>query len=115
VAHRLSTIADADLIVVLRDGCVAEAGTHNALLDIEGGLYAELWSKQAARGGGGGGGTGGGGNGAGSEASGSVRGVGSVASLTELEARAAAGAAAATAAGGGGGGRAAGAAQQPRQ
>ena len=54
VAHRLSTISDADLIVVLKEGVVAEAGRHGELLEA-GGLYAELWSKQAHQGGGGGG------------------------------------------------------------
>lgn len=48
VAHRLSTISNADLIVVLREGLVAEMGSHNELL-AAGGLYAELWSKQAHR------------------------------------------------------------------
>eukprot|EP00878_Enallax_costatus_P013753 GHUV01014384.1.p1 GENE.GHUV01014384.1~~GHUV01014384.1.p1 ORF type:complete len:619 (+),score=130.70 GHUV01014384.1:1438-3294(+) len=48
VAHRLSTISDADLIVVLKEGLVAEMGSHNELL-AAGGLYAELWSKQAHR------------------------------------------------------------------
>jgi ABC-type multidrug transport system ATPase subunit len=46
VAHRLSTIADANLIVVLKEGLVAEMGSHTELL-AAGGLYAELWSKQA--------------------------------------------------------------------
>jgi ABC-type transport system involved in Fe-S cluster assembly fused permease/ATPase subunit len=40
VAHRLSTIAEADLIVVFKDGLVAERGTHNELL-AQNGLYAE--------------------------------------------------------------------------
>lgn len=46
MAHRLSTIADANLIVVLKEGLVAEMGSHNELLAADG-LYAELWSKQA--------------------------------------------------------------------
>ena len=40
VAHRLSTIAEADLIVVFKEGLVAERGTHNQLL-AQGRLYAE--------------------------------------------------------------------------
>lgn len=50
MAHRLSTIADAHLIVVLKEGVVAETGSHSELL-AAGGLYAELWSKQAHQGG----------------------------------------------------------------
>ncbi|KAI9894214.1 MAG: Iron-sulfur clusters transporter atm1, mitochondrial [Vezdaea aestivalis] len=45
VAHRLRTIYDCDKIIVLRDGHVAESGTHNRLID-SGGLYSELWSAQ---------------------------------------------------------------------
>jgi ATP-binding cassette, subfamily B, multidrug efflux pump len=41
IAHRLSTVRRADRILVLRDGTVAEQGTHDALL-ARGGLYAEL-------------------------------------------------------------------------
>lgn len=47
IAHRLSTIADADNILVLDHGRLAENGTHAALL-AKGGLYAEMWSRQAA-------------------------------------------------------------------
>jgi ATP-binding cassette, subfamily B (MDR/TAP), member 7 len=43
VAHRLRTIYDSDLIIVLRNGQVAESGTHDQLVD-RGGLYSELWS-----------------------------------------------------------------------
>jgi subfamily B ATP-binding cassette protein MsbA len=46
VAHRLSTVRDADLVVVLADGAAVELGTHAALL-AEDGLYARLVRTQA--------------------------------------------------------------------
>ncbi len=46
VAHRLSTIAGADQILVLKDGAIVERGTHGDLVAM-GGEYAELWARQA--------------------------------------------------------------------
>ncbi|HKG21523.1 MAG TPA: ABC transporter ATP-binding protein [Blastocatellia bacterium] len=45
VSHRVSTVKDADLIIVLEDGRIAERGTHDELIT-RGGLYAELYEKQ---------------------------------------------------------------------
>jgi ABC-type transport system involved in Fe-S cluster assembly fused permease/ATPase subunit len=45
IAHRLSTVVDADEIIVLDKGQVAERGTHGELL-AKGGLYAALWNRQ---------------------------------------------------------------------
>ncbi|MEX0408382.1 ABC transporter ATP-binding protein/permease [Aquibium sp. LZ166] len=45
IAHRLSTVISADEIIVLKDGRIAERGTHRALLD-SGGLYAQMWDRQ---------------------------------------------------------------------
>ncbi len=45
IAHRLSTVVKADEIIVLRDGEIAERGTHQGLL-AENGLYAAMWSRQ---------------------------------------------------------------------
>ncbi|MCJ1246565.1 Iron-sulfur clusters transporter atm1, mitochondrial [Trapelia coarctata] len=45
VAHRLRTIYDADMIIVLKDGQVAESGTHSELIS-KNGLYADLWNAQ---------------------------------------------------------------------
>ena len=46
VAHRLSTVRSADLVVVLSDGCCVECGTHAELLELDG-LYARLVRTQA--------------------------------------------------------------------
>lgn len=45
IAHRLSTAREADLVVVMRDGIIAESGPHQQLLD-EDGEYAALWNRQ---------------------------------------------------------------------
>ena len=47
IAHRLSTVVNADQIAVLDEGRVVERGTHDELLE-RGGLYADLWARQAA-------------------------------------------------------------------
>jgi ATP-binding cassette subfamily B protein len=46
IAHRLSTVVDADEIIVLQDGRIAERGSHAALI-AEDGLYAEMWRRQS--------------------------------------------------------------------
>lgn len=45
IAHRLTTIQDANLICVLKDGSIAEMGTHENLLEKHG-LYYELYKLQ---------------------------------------------------------------------
>jgi len=47
IAHRLSTVRDADLIVVMDEGRVVETGDHASLI-AKGGLYAQLVSRQMA-------------------------------------------------------------------
>jgi ATP-binding cassette subfamily B protein len=46
IAHRLSTVHRADVIVVLRDGKIEEQGTHQELLGYENGLYREIYELQ---------------------------------------------------------------------
>ncbi len=45
IAHRLSTVVGADRILVLKDGQIAETGTHDALLKL-GGYYSSLVQNQ---------------------------------------------------------------------
>lgn len=45
IAHRLGTIRNADNILVLKDGVVAEEGTHDELLELNG-VYADMWNMQ---------------------------------------------------------------------
>jgi ATP-binding cassette subfamily B protein len=46
IAHRLSTVVDADEIIVLVDGRIAERGSHRELL-ARGGVFARMWDLQA--------------------------------------------------------------------
>ncbi len=48
ISHRLSTTKDADRIVLLENGSIAESGTHETLLS-KGGTYAEMWNVQAEK------------------------------------------------------------------
>ncbi len=48
VAHRLSTIREADIILVMRNGKIIEKGTHNELLEKQG-FYCELYNSQFAQ------------------------------------------------------------------
>ena len=45
VAHRLSTVADADMILVIKEGCIVEQGPPHLLLEAKG-KYFDLWTKQ---------------------------------------------------------------------
>ena len=47
VAHRLSTVKEADLILVMKDGSIVEQGTHDELL-MKKGFYSELYNSQFA-------------------------------------------------------------------
>lgn len=46
IAHRLRTVVEADLIIVMKSGMVVEQGTHQELLE-KGGLYYDMWLEQA--------------------------------------------------------------------
>lgn len=45
IAHRLTTVKDADIIFVLRDGAIAEFGKHEVLLE-RNGIYSQMWQQQ---------------------------------------------------------------------
>ncbi|MEC9075690.1 MAG: ATP-binding cassette domain-containing protein, partial [Candidatus Thermoplasmatota archaeon] len=45
IAHRLSTVRNADIIAVLDKGRISEIGTHESLLEKDG-IYSKLWSVQ---------------------------------------------------------------------
>jgi len=49
IAHRLSTVIDADEIVVIDKGRIVERGTHESLLAIPGGRYFDMWARQQAK------------------------------------------------------------------
>ncbi|XP_028923116.1 ATP-binding cassette sub-family B member 7, mitochondrial [Ornithorhynchus anatinus] len=49
IAHRLSTVIDADEIIVLDQGRIAERGTHSVLLAKPGSIYSEMWHAQSSR------------------------------------------------------------------
>lgn len=46
IAHRLSTVMDADEILVLDSGKLVERGTHSDLLAVPNSLYSKLWEAQ---------------------------------------------------------------------
>ena len=47
IAHRLSTVANADCIYVIKDGLIAESGRRDELLE-KNGVFAEMWKEYAA-------------------------------------------------------------------
>ena len=47
IEHRLSTIMDADMILVMKDGNIVEKGNHKELIE-KNGAYAELYNSQFA-------------------------------------------------------------------
>ena len=48
IAHRLSTIREADTIAVLKDGVIAENGTFQELVKLDGGVFRKLMEQQIA-------------------------------------------------------------------
>jgi len=47
IAHRLSTVKECDIIIVLKHGVIVEQGSHEELLRKEDGHYRKLWEKQS--------------------------------------------------------------------
>ncbi len=47
ISHRITTISQADLILVMEDGSIVQSGTHEELLAQEG-MYKRIWSIQSA-------------------------------------------------------------------
>lgn len=48
ISHRVSTLKNSDRIIVLKDGTIAEEGTHDSLIRNEG-IYADIYMKQLAK------------------------------------------------------------------
>ena len=49
IAHRLTTVRNADRIAVIKDGKLVEIGNHDELINIEGGAYRHLYESQFAK------------------------------------------------------------------
>jgi len=45
IAHRLSTVRDCDIIIVLKHGVIVEQGSHDELVEKPEGYYRRLWEK----------------------------------------------------------------------
>ena len=49
IAHRLTTVQNADRIAVIKDGKLVELGNHNELIHIQDGVYRHLYESQFAK------------------------------------------------------------------